>query len=110
MGASGLGAIKTLHFFHDFTMKTKLSRLIFLLICALFGANPFVASAYTVPSNMQWWADSRFGMFIHFGSYSYLGHGEWAFIHENWTKPNYQNQVSAPFNPASFNATTIVNA
>ena len=36
------------------------------------------AAAYTVPQKMNWWYAARFGMFIHFGSYSYLGHGEWA--------------------------------
>jgi alpha-L-fucosidase len=66
------------------------------------------AEAYTVPSKMDWWYAARFGMFIHFGSYSYLGHGEWAFSTENWTKANYQAQVSAKFNPTSFNAATIV--
>jgi alpha-L-fucosidase len=47
-------------------------------------------------------------MFIHFGSYSYLGHGEWAFATEGWSKSAYQTQVSARFNPTSFNAATIV--
>ncbi|WP_035803829.1 alpha-L-fucosidase [Kitasatospora mediocidica] len=65
------------------------------------------AEAYSVPSKMDWWYQARFGMFIHFGSYSNLGHGEWAFSTEDWTKANYQAQVSAPFNPASFNADTI---
>jgi alpha-L-fucosidase len=68
---------------------------------------PDTAEAYTVPSKMDWWYQARFGMFIHFGSYSYLGHGEWAFYSENWPKANYQTQVSAPFNPTSFNAATI---
>ena len=58
---------------------------------------------YTIPSKMEWWYHDRFGMFIHFGSYSYLGHGEWAFAIENWTKANYQTQVTANFNPESFN-------
>jgi alpha-L-fucosidase len=96
--------------FPDLIMKTKLQSIALACLGLILGTIGPSASAYTVPSNMQWWADSRFGMFIHFGSYSYLGHGEWAFIHENWTKANYQNQVSAPFNPASFNATTIANA
>jgi alpha-L-fucosidase len=64
---------------------------------------------YTVPSKMDWWYAARFGMFIHFGSYSYLGHGEWAFYNENWSKANYQAQVSAPFNPTNFDAATIVS-
>ncbi|UUU29395.1 alpha-L-fucosidase [Streptomyces sp. CA-210063] len=68
---------------------------------------PSAAEAYTVPSKMDWWYQARFGMFIHFGSYSYLGHGEWAFYSENWAKADYQNQVSAHFNPTSFNAATI---
>jgi alpha-L-fucosidase len=66
------------------------------------------AEAYTVPAKMDWWYAARFGMFIHFGSYSYLGHGEWAFSIENWSKANYQSQVSAKFNPTSFSAATIV--
>jgi alpha-L-fucosidase len=68
---------------------------------------PATAEAYTVPSKMDWWYQARFGMFIHFGSYSYLGHGEWAFSSESWTKANYQTQVSAHFNPTAFNAATI---
>ncbi|MGW2858877.1 alpha-L-fucosidase [Streptomyces sp. NPDC001205] len=68
---------------------------------------PADAEAYPVPSKMNWWYEGRFGMFIHFGSYSYLGHGEWAFTNENWSKPNYQTQVSAHFNPTAFNAAAI---
>ncbi|SHN02916.1 alpha-L-fucosidase [Actinacidiphila paucisporea] len=75
-----------------------------------FGLPQFLdaapAAAYTVPAKMDWWYQARFGMFIHFGSYSYLGHGEWAFTNENWAKANYQTQVSAHFNPTSFNAAT----
>ncbi|KUO14814.1 alpha-L-fucosidase [Streptomyces dysideae] len=68
---------------------------------------PATAEAYTVASKMDWWYQARFGMFIHFGSYSYLGRGEWAFSVENWTKANYQAQVTTPFNPSAFNANTI---
>ncbi|MBT2469287.1 alpha-L-fucosidase [Streptomyces sp. ISL-66] len=68
---------------------------------------PATAQAYTVPSKLDWWYQARFGMFIHFGSYSYRGHGEWAFSTENWNKADYQTQVTTPFNPAGFNAATI---
>lgn len=67
------------------------------------------AEAYSVPSKMAWWYQARFGMFIHFGSYSSLGHGEWAFSNDNFNKPTYQSQVSAPFNPTAFNAGTIAD-
>ena len=61
---------------------------------------------YTIPAKMNWWYESRFGMFIHFGSYSYLAQGEWA-MSGNYTKTTYQTQVSSKFNPSSFNAGTI---
>ncbi|MEW2120655.1 alpha-L-fucosidase [Streptomyces sp. NPDC005474] len=70
---------------------------------------PATAEAYTVSSKLDWWYQARFGMFIHFGSYSYLGRGEWAFSAENWSKAAYQAQVTTPFNPASFNAATIAD-
>jgi len=62
---------------------------------------------YSIPSKMDWWYEARFGMFIHFGSYSYLGHGEWAYFTENWTKGPYQSQVTSNFNPVDFNGGTI---
>ncbi|MGW3032913.1 alpha-L-fucosidase [Streptomyces sp. NPDC001178] len=68
---------------------------------------PSTAEAYTVPSKMDWWYQARFGMFIHFGSYSYLGHGEWAMDQERWSKASYQTQVSQKFNPSRFNAAAV---
>jgi alpha-L-fucosidase len=65
------------------------------------------ASAYTVPERMRWWYEGRFGMFIHFGSYSHLGNGEWAMNTESWSKADYQNQVSAPFNPTAYDPAAI---
>jgi alpha-L-fucosidase len=78
-----------------------------VLLVSILVSQQKVSAQYTIPSKMDWWYEARFGMFIHFGSYSYLGHGEWAFSTENWTKSDYQNQVSANFNPANFNAGTI---
>ncbi|MGW2716582.1 alpha-L-fucosidase [Streptomyces sp. NPDC001492] len=68
---------------------------------------PSTAEAYTVPSKMDWWYQARFGMFIHFGSYSYLAHGEWAMDSERWSKASYQTQVSQKFNPSQFNAAAV---
>ncbi len=31
----------------------------------------------TRPKRMKWWSDARYGMFVHWGSYSVLGRGEW---------------------------------
>src|SRR4051812_21257623 len=68
---------------------------------------PSTAEAYAVPSKMDWWYQARFGMFIHFGSYSQLGQGEWAFDSQQWSKAAYQSQVTKKFNPTQFNAATI---
>jgi alpha-L-fucosidase len=68
---------------------------------------PFTAEAYTVPSKLDWWYQARFGMFIHYGSYSQLGQGEWAFTNSQWSKANYQAQVTQNFNPSQFNAAQI---
>lgn len=66
------------------------------------------APAYSVPSRLAWWYAARFGMFIHFGSYSRLGRGEWVFHDEHWSKADYQAQVSAQFAPSAFDAAAIV--
>ncbi|MGW2617232.1 alpha-L-fucosidase [Streptomyces sp. NPDC001500] len=68
---------------------------------------PSTAEAYTVPSKMDWWYRARFGMFIHFGSYSQLGQGEWAFDSQQWSKANYQTQVTGNFDPSRFDASAI---
>lgn len=59
---------------------------------------------------MQWWSDARFGMFIHFGSYSHQEQGEWVMHWGNWTRPEYQNYISKPFNPVDFDANEIATA
>jgi alpha-L-fucosidase len=84
-------------------MKKYLTCLFAALLVSMLVSVQTATAQYTIPSKMNWWYEARFGMFIHFGSYSYLGHGEWAFAVENWTKTNYQTNVSAHFNPVNFN-------
>jgi alpha-L-fucosidase len=88
-------------------MKIYFKILFVIILVSLLGSIYNANAQYTIPSKMAWWYDSRFGMFIHFGSYSYLGHGEWAFAVENWTKTNYQTTVSSHFNPENFDAGEI---
>ncbi len=64
---------------------------------------------YSIPSKMQWWYNDRFGIFIHFGSYSYYGHGEWCMFIENWSKKDYQTNMTSHFNPQNFNAKQLVS-
>jgi alpha-L-fucosidase len=71
---------------------------------------PYISfSQYQIPKKMDWWYDARFGMFIHFGSYSYFGHGEWVMFNETWTKEDYQTKITSHFNPENFNAKQIVD-
>jgi alpha-L-fucosidase len=86
--------------------KTLLQALLvsFLLIAETAPAQ------YPVPSKSRWWYEARFGMFIHFGSYSFLGRGEWAFFTDRYSKTKYQSDVSAHFNPVKFDAGAIARA
>jgi len=52
----------------------------------------------TRDKRMKWWREARFGMFIHYGLYSFLGRHEWAMAHENFTKSEYEKLIH-DFNP-----------
>jgi alpha-L-fucosidase len=47
---------------------------------------------------MRWWHEARFGMFVHWGLYSVLGHHEWAMENEAIPVVEYQ-QLARQFNP-----------
>lgn len=82
-----------------------------LLICSLLAgvaACPVQSEAYSVPKTMKWWTNSKFGMFIHLGSYSQYGNGEWAMQVEGISKEKYQTTIASKFNPVNFNANEIV--
>ncbi len=51
---------------------------------------------------MEWYLHDRVGMFIHWGIYSVLGHGEWAMSRERITAEDYQTNYDN-FNPKNFN-------
>lgn len=52
---------------------------------------------------MQWFLDSRFGMFIHWGLYSLIGRGEWVMHNESIPVAEYEKLVGQ-FNPLRYNA------
>jgi alpha-L-fucosidase len=71
-------------------------------------------SMQTRDQRLEWWRQARFGMFVHWGVYSYLG-GTWqgkaqtgyAEHIQRRNKipiPVYREQVVAKFNPVEFNA------
>jgi alpha-L-fucosidase len=57
------------------------------------------------PENLQarqWFQDNKFGLFIHWGVYSVLGHGEWVMNEEKIPVSEYE-KLPARFNPTEFN-------
>lgn len=57
---------------------------------------------YSIIKRTEWWRESRFGMFIHFGPYSVIGKGEWVKTNEKMTTEQYQKYVDV-FKPAKYN-------
>ena len=91
------------------TMKKskKVWRLLLVLSLVIgMAAGGVQSQAYSVPSNMKWWTKDRFGMFIHFGAYSYYGHGEWAMQTEGISKQKYQSYYFAFIIPIFFSLST----
>lgn len=54
---------------------------------------------------MAWWTDDRFGMFIHWGTYSMAARHEWVKHNEHMTNEEYQKYFDL-FNPDLFDPTT----
>jgi len=55
---------------------------------------------HTRIQRMAWWHQATFGMFIHFGPYAVLGHGEWAINREAIPIPEY-SRYGKEFLPAA---------
>lgn len=54
-------------------------------------------------SDMQWWRDAKFGMFIHWGLYSIVGKGEWYMFNQSVDVREYR-KLAAQFTAEKFNA------
>ena len=55
------------------------------------------------PKGLAWFQDVRFGMFIHWGLYSIVAHGEWAMHTDKIPVAEYE-KLAPQFNPYKFNA------
>ncbi len=63
------------------------------------------------PENLrmrQWFQDSKFGMFVHWGVYSILGEGEWVMHNKKMTVEEYEKLPSL-FNPTEYDPSEWVN-
>lgn len=79
--------------------------LLLLLILVLPRAVAAAEPPYEpTPENLQarqWFQDAKFGLFVHWGVYSVLGHGEWVMNNEKLTVADYE-QLPARFNPTAY--------
>ncbi len=79
---------------------------VFSLILTILTSISVVAQSEYVPDprNLQsreWFRDSKFGMFIHWGVYSVLGDGEWVMHNRQLDKQTYEH-LAPFFNPVGF--------
>ena len=85
----------------------------YLIIILCFFSSLFISAqdSYTpTPENLrarQWFDSAKFGMFIHWGASSVLGHGEWVMNVRNIRVDEYKRLVHI-FNPIDFDAKTWV--
>ncbi len=55
-----------------------------------------------------WFAQARFGLFMHYGLYSMLGRGEWVMFHEKIPVAEYE-KLAERFDPVNFDAELIAD-
>jgi alpha-L-fucosidase len=63
---------------------------------------PYVPTAANLAAR-KWFQDARFGIFIHWGTYSVLGRGEWVMNIEKMTVSEYE-KLPPQFDPEKFDA------
>ncbi|HAI10349.1 MAG TPA: alpha-L-fucosidase precursor [Phycisphaerales bacterium] len=68
---------------------------------SLYAQNPRKAT-------LEWFKQSRYGLFIHYGLYSVLGHGEWAMFHEKIPHSRY-SKLMDQFTAENFDADAITD-
>jgi len=81
---------------------------IFLLTASMANAQTYTPSPANLAARKQF-QDDKFGMFIHWGLSSVLGHGEWVMNNRN-IRVNEYNRLLNIFNPQQFDAKAWVGA
>src|SRR5205085_10728064 len=78
-----------------------------LSFAALGSAQTYKPSEANLKAR-EWFQDSKFGLFVHWGVYSVLGEGEW--VMNNAKMPISEYEKLAPkFNPTEFDAAEWVS-
>ena len=74
---------------------------LFLVPALIFGEPSYQPTQQNFQSR-EWFRDSKFGLFIHWGSYSVLEKGEWVLEKSKLSFEDYENQATSKFNPTQF--------
>lgn len=56
-------------------------------------------SLHLAEESMRWWRDAKLGLFIHWGVYSAIGKGEWAYFNEGYTEEQYRQTAEHKLRP-----------
>ena len=89
--------------------QSRLPRVALVLIVALAASRPASLQAETPdparPNTeaRRWFADAKFGLFVHWGLYSLVGKGEWVMDRDKLPIGEYE-KLPARFNPTEFDA------
>jgi alpha-L-fucosidase len=85
--------------------------LLLRILALCFAVNLLPAQSYKpTPENLQareWFQDSKFGLFIHWGVYSVRGEGEWVMNQKQISIADYE-KLAPQFNPTQFDAAAWV--
>ncbi len=84
-----------------------------IFLCFFFSLQVIEAQSSYTPSAenkaaREWFADARFGLFVHFGPYALLGSGEWVMNTRPIDRENYL-RVQNFFDPQDFDAAAWVS-
>jgi alpha-L-fucosidase len=105
-------------------MMIKKARKLIASLALLTLMAPLAYGQSKDDSQLEWWRDARFGMFIHWGLYSVQGgewkgkdygkeqggaSAEWLMNSANIPKEEYRNTLAPKFNPTQFDAAKWVS-
>src|SRR5258708_5830917 len=82
-----------------------------MLVISFLTLPVFAADYKPAPENLaarEWFQDSKFGLFIHWGVYSVLGKGEWVMNNDHMSVAEYE-KLPSRFNPTAFDAAEWVS-
>jgi alpha-L-fucosidase len=86
---------------HRFVFLAPLYFLFTISLCVAQSKSFTGETPFQKTKRMQWWADARFGMFIHWGLYSLPARHEWVRNFEHISNEDYQKYFNM-FNPDLF--------